>query len=56
MDWRDMFIRYSNVIGQAEGVDFLYSDDWTEEEWKAIKEAVDSERLAPLPDYGKGPN
>ncbi len=35
-----MFGRYVNIVGEAEGVDFLYSTDWTPEEWAALTELV----------------
>lgn len=35
-DWRSMFNRYSGLVGESEGVDFLYPDNWTPEEWAAI--------------------
>lgn len=40
-DWRDAFRRYSELVGEYEGVDFLYERDWTPEEWKAIMELWD---------------
>jgi hypothetical protein len=36
-DWRDLFKRYTDVVGREEGVYFLYTCDWTEMEWRAIQ-------------------
>lgn len=41
MDWRDIFKRYVDLVGQAEGVTFLYEEDWSPEEWAAIQEAIE---------------
>lgn len=53
LDWREMFIRHSKNVEQAEGVSFIYPSDWSEEEWEAIKEAVNPYLLYPLRDYPK---
>lgn len=39
-DWREMFFRYVEIVGQQEGVDFLHPDDWSPEEWAAIEEGL----------------
>lgn len=36
MNWKEMFRKYSDIVGDAEGVDFLRKEDWTPEEWEAI--------------------
>lgn len=36
-DWRDMFMRYIEAVGEAEGVTFLYESDWSPEEWQEIQ-------------------
>lgn len=36
IDWRGMFRRYSETVGECEGVSFLYESDWSPEEWAAI--------------------
>ena len=43
MDWRDIFKRYIDVVGEQEGTDFLEKWDWSDEEWTEI-EKVRSER------------
>lgn len=40
LDWREMFWKYSQVVGRAEGVDFLHKWDWSTEEWGAIVELM----------------
>jgi hypothetical protein len=40
MDWQDMFRRYSDLVGEYEGIEFLYENDWTPEEWVAIQELL----------------
>jgi hypothetical protein len=37
LDWRDMLWKYSQQVGEAEGVDFLGRVGWTEEEWAALR-------------------
>jgi hypothetical protein len=39
VDWRDLFIKYVNIVGEAEGVDFLCVGDWTPEEWAEVDQA-----------------
>lgn len=41
IDWRDAFKRYAELVGNYEGVDFLYDYNWTPEEWEAIMELWD---------------
>lgn len=41
IDWRDAFKRYADLVGEYEGITFLYEGDWTPEEWKAIGELWD---------------
>lgn len=38
LDWRDMFHRYLEAVGAAEGVSFLNHVDWCEAEAEAIRE------------------
>lgn len=55
LDWREMFFKYSDIVGANEGVDFLQPGrrdldpslmpQWTDEEWAAIK-ALMEERNA----------
>lgn len=40
MDWREVFRRYVEVVGQCEGVAFLYRNEWSPEEWAAICEVL----------------
>lgn len=35
-----MFKRYVDIVGDHEGVDFLYSSDWTPEEWSALTDLL----------------
>lgn len=37
-DWRAMFKKYVDIVGEAEGIDFLYPSDWSAEEWDEIQE------------------
>lgn len=39
VDWRDLFVRYVEVVADAEGVDFLHERHWSPEEWAAFVEA-----------------
>lgn len=41
VDWRGMFSRYIDAVGENEGVSFLYTGDWTEQEWAAIQALTD---------------
>lgn len=41
IDWRDLFARYANYVGEMEGTDFLDSAEWadwlkTDEERAAV--------------------
>lgn len=36
LNWPRMFARYTEVVAQSEGVDFLYESDWTPDEWQAF--------------------
>lgn len=38
--WRDIFIKYVELVGDYEGTSFLYERDWTPEEWERIEGAV----------------
>jgi len=38
IDWREAFKKYVDLVGDYEGVDFLYERDWAPEEWRAIEE------------------
>lgn len=48
-DWREMFKKYVLIVGEMEGVDFLYapgdrisdSPEWTQDEWDGIQEMLD---------------
>lgn len=40
LDWPDMFRRYADAVLTMEGVSFLYRGDFTDDEWRAIGEAV----------------
>ena len=51
VDWREIFKRYTNIVGRAEAVDFLYVADWTPEEWVEIQKASD-EAIAELKKEG----
>jgi hypothetical protein len=46
IDWKHIFTRYVDIVGQAEGVDFLYDYQWNEEEWEAIQEVLYGERTS----------
>lgn len=37
VDWKEMFKKYMEIVIRNEGVDFLYSYEWTEEEWAEIQ-------------------
>ena len=37
VDWRAMFGRYSEIVADREGVDFLDRRDWPADEWAAIE-------------------
>jgi hypothetical protein len=39
IDWRHLFIRYTELVGENEGVDFLDRGDWTRTEWDTIWDA-----------------
>jgi len=47
VDWKEMFRKYADIVGDAESVDFLDAEDWSEEEWQAINDAG-------ILDYRKG--
>jgi hypothetical protein len=40
MDWREAFRKYVEIVGRAEGVHFLYPDDWPAEEWDEIVKVI----------------
>lgn len=40
VDLKQLLKKYIDVVGQAEGVDFLYKSDWTPEEWEILCEIV----------------
>lgn len=37
IDWRDMFRRYADLVGEEEGVDFLNRGDWSPAEQESIE-------------------
>jgi len=41
VDWRDIFKRYLNFVGNEEGVTFLYKENWTRAEWNVILTAAE---------------
>lgn len=41
MHWREVFKRYASIVVRAEGVLFLYEEDWTADEWREIERALD---------------
>lgn len=41
VDWRAAFVKYAGIVGNEEGVSFLYPSDWTAEEWPEIKKAAE---------------
>jgi len=43
VDWREVFKKYMAIVGMAEGVDFLYEDQWTPEEWVEVNRAREEE-------------
>lgn len=51
MDWKAAFIKYAWLVGEYEGVDFLYRHDWSEFEWAEISEI---RNLGYERDYGQG--
>jgi len=40
-DWRGMFHKYTDIVGRAEGVDFLDESEWEPFEWDAIMALFD---------------
>lgn len=40
MDWRELFKKYLNIVGEWEGVTFLHEFEWTPEEWKEIQKVL----------------
>jgi hypothetical protein len=58
VDWREAFIKYINIVGDAEGVDFLRADDWTQEEWAAVNQAAAEAyaRYSSQPEAGPTPS
>lgn len=40
IDFREMFKKYVDIVGQCEGVDFLIPNEWTPEEWEALCELL----------------
>ena len=38
MDCREAFKKYTNIVGRAEGVDFLYAENWGDD-WPEIAKA-----------------
>jgi hypothetical protein len=38
--WRDLLVKYCAVVSWAEGVDFLYENEWTPDEWAALQEML----------------
>ncbi len=40
-DWREIFKKYANRIGEEEGVYFLRRYDWTDEEWGLVNAAIE---------------
>lgn len=37
IDYRDMMVRYMDLIRASEGVSFTVKEDWTPEEWVEIR-------------------
>jgi hypothetical protein len=49
IDWRAMFLKYADIVADAEGVTFLQADPrrpdsprWTPTEWAAIDKLYDT--------------
>jgi hypothetical protein len=44
-DWREMFKRYAGIVGEIEGVYYLYPCQWSEEEQAAITELLKDDAI-----------
>lgn len=38
VDWKTMFKKYANIVGEEEGVTFLHESDWSPEEWHELQQ------------------